>query len=70
MSDGGDSNDTMRGDNEERLDGHAALDTGVDEQYDEEIAGELASDPNEEEKRVPRKRARKPVKCRSLKSLL
>jgi hypothetical protein len=70
LSDGGSGHDTMHGAHEDRLDGRDALDTGIDEEYDEEIAGELASDPNEEEKRASRKRGRKPVKCRSLKSLL
>ncbi|XP_078167628.1 putative membrane lipoprotein isoform X2 [Carex rostrata] len=69
-SSNGVGHDTMHVANEERLNGSDAPEADVDEEYGEEVAGELVSSPNEEEKRVPRKRGRKPVKCRSLKSLL
>lgn len=70
MSCSGGGHDTMHVADEERLNGCDAPEAGVDEECGEEVAGELVSSPNEEEKRVPRKRGRKPVKCRSLKSLL
>ncbi|KAJ3706316.1 hypothetical protein LUZ61_010021 [Rhynchospora tenuis] len=68
---GGNGDKAMHVDDEVKLHGGNAPVAGVDElEDDEEVAGELVSSSNGEEKQVPRKRGRKPVKCRSLKSLL
>ncbi|KAJ1701907.1 hypothetical protein LUZ63_001686 [Rhynchospora breviuscula] len=67
---GGIGDKAMHVADEVKLHGGNAAVADVDEEDDEEVAGVLVSSSNGEEKQVPRKRGRKPVKCRSLKSLL